>query len=473
MRHPGIIRVYDTIENETTLSVVAERLIPLPWHLKRKSISNETAKWGLYTVASTIRFINDDAKSVHGNVRTSSIYTSESGEWKLAGVDALSSMKEEDAIVYRYGSLLPDSARYAAPEVADEGWSAIKKSPISAPDAFGLGVLVFEVFNSSFRGTDQLSQVKAIPPEMAPSYRRLVNKNPKARISAGQLVELGRKSGGFFETPLIRLTNDIENFGLKDESERTAFLRYLIFITMRIMTDWYRELDALSDDFPEEFFRMKVLPELLKAVEYGGGGPKALEAALKIGLKLSDDDFATKMTPVIIRLFASPDRAIRVCLLDNLPSMVPRLSQKDVSNKIFPSVVTGFSDVAPIVREQTVKAVLSIVGKLTDRIINGELLRYLAKSANDDQPGIRTNTTICLGKIAKHLAASSRSKVLVAAFSRALRDPFVHGRNAALMAFSATMDFFSNEECATKILPSLCGALVDKEKYSPRYLSFM
>ena len=64
---------------------------------------------------------------------------------------------------------------------------------------------------------------------------------------------------------------------------------------------------------------------------------------------------------------------------------------------------------APVVREQTVKAVLSVINKLSDRTINGDLLRYLAKTANDDQPGIRTNTTICLGKIAKNLGQSVKS----------------------------------------------------------------
>ena len=58
---------------------------------------------------------------------------------------------------------------------------------------------------------------------------------------------------------------------------------------------------------------------------------------------------------------------------------------------------------APVVREQTVKAVLTIITKLADRTVNGELLKYLAKTANDEQPGIRTNTMICLGKIARNL----------------------------------------------------------------------
>lgn len=117
-----------------------------------------------------------------------------------------------------------------------------------------------------------------------------------------------------------------------------------------------------------------------------------------------------------------------------------------------------------MVREQTLKSVLTLIGKLSDRTINGELLKYLAKTANDEQPGIRTNTTICLGKIAKNLGSSTRSKVLIAAFTRSLRDPFVHARNASLLALAVTAEYFTEEDCATRILPSLCPLLIDKEK---------
>jgi SCY1-like protein 1 len=58
----------------------------------------------------------------------------------------------------------------------------------------------------------------------------------------------------------------------------------------------------------------------------------------------------------------------------------------------------------------------------------------------------------------------TRQKVLVAAFTRSLRDPFVHARNAALMALGATIDVFSEDDSAMKILPALCPPLVDKEK---------
>lgn len=105
----------------------------------------------------------------------------------------------------------------------------------------------------------------------------------------------------------------------------------------------HSDLDQLTDDFPEDFFKMKVLPELLKSVEFGGGGPKAFGLVMKIANKLSSDDFDTKVTPVVIRLFGNPDRAIRVCLLDNLPLMIDRLPQKVVNDKIFPNMVTQLS----------------------------------------------------------------------------------------------------------------------------------
>ncbi|KAL1955991.1 hypothetical protein VTO42DRAFT_7891 [Malbranchea cinnamomea] len=449
LRHPGVLKVLDTIETDAQIYVVTERVAPLSWPVKRRSLNEETAKWGLYTVASTLKFINEDAHSVHGAVRVSSIYTSESGEWKLGGLDILSSMKEDDAIIYAHGSLMPDSVRYAPPEIANGGWDVVKRNPLHAVDSYGLGTLIFEVFNGSFRGSDQAGQTTNIPPSMHQSYKRLMNPNPKLRLSVANFLEQGKRSGGFFVSPLIRLTQDIESLGLKSNEERDEFIS---------------ELDEMWDDFPEEFFKAKVLPELLKSVEFGGGGPKVLSVILKIGSKLSEDEYASKLTPVIVRLFANPDRLLRVSLLDNLPLMIDHLPPKIVNDKIFPHMSTGFTDLAPVVREQTVKAVLPVITKLSDRTINGELLKLLAKTANDEQPGIRTNTTICLGKIAKNLGQSSRSKVLTAAFTRALRDPFVHARNAGLLALSATLDLFSEEDCATKILPAVCPALLDKEK---------
>lgn len=74
-------------------------------------------------------------------------------------------------------------------------------------------------------GGDQAGQTKNIPPSMHSSYRRLVNSNPKQRLSVGNFLDQGRRNGGFFETPLIKLTETVDNLGVKTEDEREEFLK--------------------------------------------------------------------------------------------------------------------------------------------------------------------------------------------------------------------------------------------------------
>lgn len=98
-------------------------------------------------------------------------------------------------------------------------------------------------------------------------------------------------------------------------------------------------LEDLADDFPADYFKAKVLPELIKSVEFGGGGPKVFSAIMKISSKLTSEEYQEQLVPVIVRLFSSQDRALRVTLLEDLPLMIDHLSQKIVSNNIFPQIV--------------------------------------------------------------------------------------------------------------------------------------
>jgi SCY1-like protein 1 len=52
----------------------------------------------------------------------------------------------------------------------------------------------------------------------------------------------------------------------------------------------------------------------------------------------------------------------------------------------------------------------------------------------------------------------------VPAFTRALKDPFVHARVAGLMAFMATVECFDIEDVASKVIPNMSFTLIDKEK---------
>jgi SCY1-like protein 1 len=62
---------------------------------------------------------------------------------------------------------------------------------------------------------------------MQSSYKRLCNANPKARISVGAFLDQGNRSGSFFDSSLIKLTEGIDNLDIKTPDEREEFLAYV------------------------------------------------------------------------------------------------------------------------------------------------------------------------------------------------------------------------------------------------------
>ena len=107
--------------------------------------------------------------------------------------------------------------------------------------------------------------------------------------------------------------------------------------------------------------------------------------------------------------------------------------------------------------------------QLDDNVVQ----RHFPRLLRDEQPGIRcdfssndfphivfrkkksifafrTNTAVCLGKIAPHLHHSTRQKVLLPAFTGKLRDPFPPARIAAVNALAATQQFFTIAETANR-----------------------
>merc|ERR1719477_466997 len=92
------------------------------------------------------------------------------------------------------------------------------------------------------------------------------------------------------------------------------------------------------------------------------------------------------------------------------------------------------------------------------------VLKHFVRLARDEQGGIRTNTIVCLGKIARHLHPKTRQQALLACFSRGLKDPFPPSRIASINAIAATQQFYTVQETGSRVLPVLAPASVDPEK---------
>jgi SCY1-like protein 1 len=171
---------------------------------------------------------------------------------------------------------------------------------------------------------------------------------------------------------------------------------------MWIFTSARSNLEKSVESFPAEFNKNKVLPELLKALEFGAGGSRVIGSIAKISAQLTDDEYEKNVTPTMIKMFAIQDRQIRLNLLSYLQYFIDKINDKTIASSIYPQVVTGFNDSTPVIREATVKSMTLFAPKLPPKTLSTDTLKYLAKTVLDPEPGIRANTIICLGIVSKH-----------------------------------------------------------------------
>ncbi|TFY50780.1 hypothetical protein EVG20_g11332 [Dentipellis fragilis] len=471
-RHPDVLKFVDAVETDTTVYIVTERVKPLSvelqaWSSKSAQERQDWLLWGLHRITNALSFVNDPCASTHGSVRVGSIFLSASGEWKLGGFEVLSNPKDDAAVLYAYGGLLPEANDIAPPEVKKSGWSALKPNPTSAADSYALALLIHTLFNPNAgppptshppHNPPQPSSRGAIPTSVFTSFKKLLNPNPKPRMTTkaffdtGMAESLGEGGGFFKQNRLLQICEGLESFGLMSDGEKANLLR---------------TIKDVAAALPATFAASLVLPSLINALSIPANTSIAstiLPLVVQLGVNVPTEEYsATVLTP-IVKLFASPDRGTRMALLDVLPEIAPRLDKKMVSDKIWPHLQTGFSDTVPVIREATVKSVGILSDKFSERILNNELLRHLARLQSDPEASIRTNTCILIGRLGPTLGYHTKRKVLVMAFAKALKDDFVHARVAGLMASMACVDCFDIEELAGKVVGVVAGALVDKEK---------
>ncbi|KAG6370974.1 armadillo-type protein [Boletus reticuloceps] len=469
IRHPDVLKFMDVAESESAILIMTERVRPLSaalqtWASKSQQERQDWLLWGLHRVSVALAFINDSAASTHGSVRPDAIFISPSGEWKLGGFEVLSNPKDDNPVLYTMGGLIPGSMSCAPPEVKKNGWSMLKDGPSSAADSYALGLLLHSVFNPTHPPPEtsepphpppQPSSRGAIPPSVFPCFKKLLNPNPKARMTpkifldTGMAETAGEASGFFANNRLVKVCGGLDNFSLGSEVEKATLLR---------------TLKESASSFPPEFASFRILPSLVTALEYGGASAATIvPLVLQFGKNVSPDEYMNILGP-LIRLFASPDRGTRMALLDSLSDYADKVDKKAVVDKIWPNLQSGFTDTVPVIREATIRAIVLLSPKLSDRILNNDLLRHLARLQSDPEASIRTNTCILIGRLGPTLGYNTKQKVLVPAFSKALKDSFVHARVAGLVAFTATSECFNIEDVAAKVIPSIVGATLDKEK---------
>lgn len=98
-----------------------------------------------------------------------------------------------------------------------------------------------------------------------------------------------------------------------------------------------------ANSLPPEFATHRVLPTLVSALERGGASTSAASIVpllLQLGKNVpTDEEYKTVVIGPLVSLFASPDRGVRMALLDNLDDFKEKMDKKIVVDKVWPHLV--------------------------------------------------------------------------------------------------------------------------------------
>ncbi|CAL8461727.1 g1258 [Coccomyxa elongata] len=451
VRHPNVLALRDTLEIEekgtTSIFIITEPVTPLIDVLEELELAGnareEFVTMGLFHVAKAVGFLNNDCKLIHGNICMRAVVVTPSLDWRLHGFDLLSEHQPTTSIDWplMHASWMV-GAQYKPAELGKSDWQAVQQAPPWAVDAWGLGCLMQEVCSGHFlTRTEDLRNVASISKALLPDYQRLLASQPTRRLNTAKLAD-----SAALRTKLVETISFMESLAVKDSNEKDMF---------------FKRLPTVLPTLPLPVVQKKVLPMLASALEFGGAPAVALGALLQIGKSLDEDNFATQVVPALSKLFASNDRTIRRSLLESIDSYGSHFTQAVVEAQVYPHVATGFTDSNAYLRELTLKSMLVLAPKLSQKTLNQSLLKFLAKLQVDEEPGIRANTTILLGNLASHLSEAACKRVLLNAFTRALKDTFPPARIAGVRAMLATAQRHSPEEIALRAIPALGPLAVD------------
>jgi len=448
LKHPSILTYTASTETEKCVMVATERVCTLGEYLE--SLTDRGPKrdnyiaWGLFQVTRGISFLNNDAKLKHNNIHSASVFVNKAGDWKISGLEYVCTAQQ----VSPNNKLMPSLDKYQPPESKD-----LSKQQFStdwSSDIWGLGCLIWEVFNGTLRNMDQLGKIGDIHKLLVAVYKDCVAANPQKRPNPNDLIAKLRRTGEYFKNELIDILLFLEEIQVKEDPEKSRF---------------FSSLSSQLDTCPDIVARSKILPQLINAFEFGNAGSSILAPVFKIGKTLESKEYQEKVVPCLVKLFSSNDRNARFKLLSQIENFVEHLSDKVVNDQVFPKIESGFLDSEPLIREKTVISMIHLAPKLNysnlDEIV---IMKHFTRLVRDEQGGIRTNTIVCLGKIAQYLHPKTRQQTLLSCFSRSLKDPFPPSRIAAMNAIAATQQYYTIQETVGRVLPLLCPATGDPEK---------
>ena len=450
LRLPGILKCFGTAEHKDTYYIATEPCLPLSlvldskkeeYYGANKSMLHNAIALALNAMGAGLSALHKNGL-VHNNVSTRSIFVTESGDWRLFGLELVSQADDTHSVYERfYKSVIPEYC--FPPEVCN---SAGKNAPVDLAgrrDAWGIAVTLCQVFSGEeISPSDFDVTTTDMPAPLRKTYAGLANSSPRMRYNVERMLQ----SDFLVKSDYVKQMQELDELAIKDAAERE---------------NYYRQLTLVAETYPPRVCKYIVIPKLTAALSFGGGSAGILEPLLKVGSRLESADFSSAVSPAVTALFQSDEHMTRYKLLTSANNYAAHLPSDLVCNKIWPHFITGFGHRNSDIRELTIRALVSFAPHLNESIMTGDVQRYIGQLQQDREGPIRANATICFGLIAQHLPASSRNKILLTAFIKMLKDPYLPSRSAAVKSLGSTLEYYDEKEMSQHIIPALSTVLLD------------
>ncbi|KPI89033.1 hypothetical protein ABL78_1846 [Leptomonas seymouri] len=499
---PGFLKCLGATEYRDTIYIATEACLPLKEVLENKELRTKlygtspseyyaSIAYGVSTVGEALCSLHQN-KLVHGNVNCQSIFVSpSSGVWRLFGLELVSSPDDRGT---NGSNCVFDSARRAGmlegyrcpPELAagHDGSGMVASSSNDSnyeagvnPEAFGIdawclaGLLYETIGVTAEEAAD--GKLNSVAHTLS---------SAELRNACRQRLPTSLHSGCSGITAANpRMRKSVRAFlGHCEFVKNSVFVQYMKSLSEALLLDTAQQVRLVEsladvvDGFPLQSCLCCVLPrlgELIGAAAKSGSSNGAtgvsmgpvVAPVLRIAARTSaGEDFDRYVTPVLVQMYQSADVLMRYKLLVDAEIYTRKLSSATLSNKIWPLYARGFQYSTPSVREYSARALVHLAPHLSESVLGDQVPKALGVLQRDPDGTLRTNATIALHLISRHITPPSQRASVVLNFCRPmLRDAFEPSRVAALRSLHGTVDCLTAKQLGEGVLPAVAPLTVD------------
>ena len=312
-RHPAILRYVDYRSGRAGAFLTTEQV----WPLQLDGQAGLAACLGLHQICQAVAFLHTVAGVSHNNLCLAAILTTESGSWRLAGLESAAAGTEASlardiqALGLLVTQLLADSEELSAVEFRDYA-----KSQLILPDVSRL-----------------------------PSIESILEHK-------------------FFSQPLIQICTMLQRLPLQSADTKFQFFSSLPERLRQLPADVVaRQLLPLLLSryvFCEAAARQFLLPLLL--VPRTGPHTTSL-----LPLPL----YTSHLTPHLKLLFSVRERGVRLTLLEHWPRYAAHLDRETLQHSLLPALLLGVRDTDPLIVSRTLHCLADLVPILGPSSVTG------------------------------------------------------------------------------------------------------